>query len=109
MTRASLPIVVALAAVSVVDIARAHPLCYLDDSNPLDSVDSVYCPNEEPDGFCCSAEVEAGLQTTLEGSGATDTCAELYKEVCNDSQQRWGMVYCSGQRTQLIVVVLVFC
>lgn len=89
------------ALVAAVSIARAHPLCYLDDSNPLGSVESVYCPNEQPDGFCCGADVEAGVQTTVEGSGATDTCAELYKEVCIGSDR--CIMY--GQRTQVVVVV----
>lgn len=58
-----------------------HPLCYLDDTAPSLDITSTFCANEEPDGFCCAADVETGIQLEVEGSGTTGVCAELFKEV----------------------------
>lgn len=61
---------------------EGHPLCYIGDVDPSQGVTSTFCPNEEPDGFCCDAAQEAGIQTDFEASGATGTCGDLFQEVC---------------------------
>lgn len=80
--RATLVAVAAVATLSAKAVL-GHPLCYLDDSNPSLEISATYCANDEPDGFCCAADVESGLQSTLEASGASGACAEMYKEVMN--------------------------
>lgn len=74
-------LVVSAVAALALRVVHAHPLCYLDDTSPALDATATYCPNDETDGFCCTAEVEDGLQTTLDASGATGGCADLYKEV----------------------------
>lgn len=83
MARSTAVRLVAVAAIASLSakVGQAHPLCYLDDSNPSLEISATYCANEEPDGFCCAADVESELQSTLEASGASGDCAELYKEV----------------------------
>lgn len=61
---------------------EGHPLCYLDATSPVLDATSTFCPNDDPDGFCCTADDEAALQSTFLASGVTGTCADLYQEVC---------------------------
>lgn len=79
-TALGLVAVAAIASLSA-KVGQAHPLCYLDDSTPSLEITATYCANEEPDGFCCAEDVESELEATLGTSGASGTCAELYKEV----------------------------
>lgn len=64
-----------------VRVAKAHPLCWVGDTNPLDATTSTYCPNDDPAGFCCSANEEEALQTQHDAAAVSGTCADLYKEV----------------------------
>ena len=90
-----------VAVAAVVSISAkavlGHPLCYLDDSNPSLEISATFCSNEEPDGFCCTADVESQLQSTLVASGASDDCADLYKEVNYPvlSFDSWALKVCA--------------
>lgn len=79
--RAALVAIAAVATLSAKQAVLGHPLCYLDDSNPSLEISATFCENEEPDGFCCAADVESELQSKWEASGASGECLGLYKEV----------------------------
>lgn len=62
--------------------ADAHPLCFYGPDRAVSfDAEATFCPNEDPEGFCCNAGEEAKLQTKFESETLSADCAPLYKEV----------------------------
>lgn len=63
-------------------VADAHPLCwYGPDRAVSTTAEATFCPNSEPEGFCCKPLEEEALQATYEAASVSAECQELYKEV----------------------------
>lgn len=84
---------VALSATNVVRQAEAHPNC-ADDFAPDLDVSSSFCPNDNPDGFCCNAAQESSIETNYNLAQVSGRCAELYLEVRGHLHSK-NMVLCA--------------
>ncbi|CAM9587413.1 unnamed protein product, partial [Sphacelaria rigidula] len=61
---------------------EGHPLCwYGPDRAVMTSAEGNFCPNDQPEGFCCLPEEEEAIQTTYEMAVVSPTCQALYKQV----------------------------
>lgn len=84
MKMSSSPLAVVLAVLLASPfLARGHPLCwYGPDRAVSTTAEATFCPNEEPEGFCCEPDEEAALKATFQAARVGPGCAAIYKEVC---------------------------
>ena len=46
------------------------------------TAEPTFCPNDDPEGFCCEPDEEAAVIAKYDDAGAlSEACAPLYKEV----------------------------
>lgn len=77
---AAVAAVLALAATKVVQQAEAHPNCFGDFAPELNP-SSSFCPDDNVDGFCCTAAQEGAIEKNYNAAGVTGKCADMYLEV----------------------------
>ena len=76
-------------------LSTAHPLCFYGPDRAVSSTtESTFCPNKQPEGFCCEPLEEDLLKTKLAAAGVSPACSPLYKEVRNQHNREWRL----GQR-----------
>lgn len=72
---------VALAASSAL-VATAHPLCFYGPDRAVSMTSkATYCPDDQPEGFCCEPDEEAVLEAKFNAAAVSEGCKALYKEV----------------------------
>lgn len=73
---------VALALAATNALVSAHPLCYYGPNRAVSTTaKATFCPNEEPEGFCCEPDEEAALEETFNAAAVSAGCQDIYKEV----------------------------
>lgn len=77
--RATVLLTLGASSIYVVD---AHPLCWYGPDRAVSmTAEATFCPNSEPEGFCCEPFEEQSLQETYEDTRVSAECQDLYKEV----------------------------
>lgn len=72
---------VALAASSAL-VATAHPVCFYGPNRAVSTTaEATFCPDDQPEGFCCEPNEEAALVAKYDAEDMSEECAALYKEV----------------------------
>lgn len=63
--------------------ADAHPLCYYGPDRAVSfTAEATFCPNDDPEGFCCEPDEEDAVATKFASAGTlSEGCDPLYKEV----------------------------
>lgn len=78
-------------------LVAAHPLCFYGPDRAVSTdAEATFCPDENPEGFCCDADEEAALDTkyTAVEASLSAECAPLYKEVrCRRQSCRGLLVF----------------
>lgn len=63
-------------------VVTAHPLCFYGPDRAVSmTADAVFCPDEDPEGFCCEPAEEDALIALYDAAAPSDLCAPLYQEV----------------------------
>lgn len=82
-------------------VAEGHPLClYGPDRAVSTTAEATFCPNDDPEGFCCEPAEEDALSLkfdTISGTLSAE-CAPLYKEVSWWLELGFGVVVAGAKR-----------
>eukprot|EP00752_Nemacystus_decipiens_P008421 g7527.t1 len=72
-----------LSLMAVPPAADAHPLCYYGPDRAVSfTAEATFCPDEDPEGFCCLPDEEDAVAARFASAGTlSEECAPLYKEV----------------------------
>lgn len=84
MVRPAVVITSLAALASSALLSTAHPLCFYGPDRAVSrTTESTFCPNTQPEGFCCEPLEEDLLKTKLAAADVSPACFPLYKEVRN--------------------------
>lgn len=98
--------VISIAATTA--LVGAHPLCvYGPDRAVSTTTEATFCPNEEPEGFCCELEEEAALAAVYSEITVSEACAPLHQEVgYTRNYSRW-LIWCMRVFTSIMIFQMV--